>query len=166
MTATTATLFNLTAEWMTLVEAIEAADGALTEETEAALRQLTDALADKVDGYGQVIHTLDLQITGYEDRIKAFQTAIRARRRTIDRLDERLIEAMQRMGTRKLAGDLYTAALRESQAVRVEDEAAIPSAFWRQPPPEIDRAAIHKELRTGGIVPGASLEVRPFVMLR
>lgn len=153
------TLFHLSAEWLELVVALEEADGELTPELAALWDRLTAELGNKVDSIGYVLKSMELQATGHRDRAEYHEKAARARDQAKDRLKNYLAQIMQAMGVRKLAGEDFTGYLRSTDVVTIEAEGEIPEMFWRVKR-DIDRAAIGKELKTGGAVPGAALQTR------
>lgn len=159
-------LFTLAVEWQALVDRIEAAGGELVADTEAEFRRLADAIAAKVDAYGALLDTLELQAGGLQDRIAVLQGKLRARVRTGERLRERLVDVMRRMDVRKLEGEEYAARLGESDAVVVEEEGRVPANFWRPVPAILDIAGIKRALKAGQAVPGARLEERTWVAIK
>ena len=71
--------------------------------------------------------------------------------------DEELTEEQQH-GLRKISGNVYTASVRESQAVAIEDQAAIPAEFWKvKEERSVDKVMVKNHIKAGQVVPGCSL---------
>lgn len=63
--------------------------------------------------------------------------------------------------------DLFRLSWRESKAVQVTDEKAVPELYWREKiVREIDKKAISEDIKTGATIPGAVLEVRQNLQLK
>lgn len=76
---------------------------------------------------------------------------IKRRRSLIER-------AMLTADMKKIERPEYTLSIRNGvPQLNVYDEAAIPPAFFKQPPPVLDKAAIKKALSDGESITGASL---------
>lgn len=158
-TASRKTLFQLSTEWVALIAALEDAAGELTPEIQAAWDGLMADLGQSVDRYGHVLKSLEVQAVAHRDRAEYHERAARARDQAKGRLKDRLCQVMQTMGVRKLPGEDFTGYLRSTDIVTIETEQEIPEMFWRVKR-ELDRVAIGKELKTGGAVPGATLQTR------
>jgi hypothetical protein len=100
---------------------------------------------------------------------EALQTGLRARlddmKSRLARLEERgakkrqsALDAMSEVGLDKIEECDFTASTRTgSPGLVVIAEQNIPPAFWLPQPPELDRQALLKELKSGKEVPGAAL---------
>ena len=167
----TVSAFQLAEEWLQLTEAVEAAGGELTEETEAEFRRLVDAFGTKVDAYGAVFQTYGLAVAGLDDRIAALAKQRAARLRLAERVKGRLLEAMVLAGAMRWQGDTYGARRGSSSAVVFDEERGEPDP-WDVPPefvdpqaPKISKARIKRALEDGRTVEGWAIEPRPWVAL-
>jgi hypothetical protein len=148
-----------------ILEAIEQLDVEnITEERKLELStDLISALAgtrSKVDNVSQVIGMFE----GLEASAAAEIERLKKRAATFARQRQRLIDyvlaTMEASKLPKLEGNTSTLALRKNPpAVRIEDETAIPRAYFRfpVPPPVVDKAAIARDLKALREVPGARL---------
>lgn len=162
---TTKTLFQLSEEWQQMVAALEDAGGELTPELQAEWDRLTGALGDKVDAYGHLLRTLDLQSMAHKERAEYHAQAARVRQSAISNLKDRLAFTLQSLGKRKITGMDFTAYLRASEAVAVTNEADVPQSFWRIKR-DIDRRSLLDALNRGETVPGAEIETRVSAYVR
>jgi len=65
---------------------------------------------------------------------------------------------MERADIKKINEPDFTASLRQvAPGLVVLDERAIPEPFWKPQPPKLDRSALIAALKSGEMVPGASL---------
>ena len=65
---------------------------------------------------------------------------------------------MQQHGVRKISGKVYTASVRESQAVAIENQAVIPAEFWKiKEERSVDKVMVKNSIKAGIEVPGCSL---------
>lgn len=67
---------------------------------------------------------------------------------------------------KKMKDAEYEITFRKSQAVKVLDEAAIPSGYWIPQPAKMDKAAIRDALKHNNDVPGAELVTRQNIQIK
>lgn len=137
------TLMDLTGQFLDLHRAMCAvADMDLSEEDRAQcdgllLAQLDatgDGLAQKVDGYGDVLRVLAAEEEAYTADLKLMTAKRDARRNGAKRLKDRLTQAMDLLGAESLAGQRYKLALQNNPpAVREVDEQAALEHGWAEP---------------------------------
>jgi hypothetical protein len=148
-----------------IIEAIEQLDAEnITEERKLELStDLISALAgtrQKVDNVNSVIgmyEGLEASAAAEIERLKK-RTATFARQRT--RLQDYVIATMEASKLPKLEGNTSTLALRKNPpSVRIEDETAVPRAYFRfpLPPPVVDKASIASDLKRGVEIAGVRL---------
>lgn len=127
-----------------------------------------DLTLDTIEGQTDFLEMLDRLMAdiGNDEMMIAGITARQddlAQRKT--RLSERikrrrlLIErAMLMADMKKIERPEYTLSIRNGvPQLNVYDEAAIPPAFFKQPPPVLDKVAIKKALSDGESITGASM---------
>jgi hypothetical protein len=115
----------------------------LHEAVDAALSRLAE-----IDAYIASLISRIEDMRARKDRFAAQADAIRAA----------LVAAMEAAGLKRLERDVATVSLRPSPPrVVITSEADVPSAFWTEPRPVLDRKAIADALKAGQSVPGAEL---------
>ena len=104
--ATQSTLFEIVGDFQRLYEiATDGTDPQLLEDT---LEALTMDLTDKSAGYVAVINQLDMEAAKADELAKAFAEKRDARKNAIKRMKERLIMAMDALGTKELPAGNFT----------------------------------------------------------
>lgn len=112
------------------------------------------------------IATLDAEAAA----IKAVEDARKAERQRIEKQAERLRNYLAHhcsvTGIVPKAADIAL-SIRKSTAVKISNEEALPSDFWRETiKREPDKTAISKAIKDGFSVPGAELENRTSITIR
>lgn len=102
------------------------------------------------------------ELDAYSDGLKLHMESMRARAQRFEAQGEKIraaiVAAMETAGVKKIERDIATVSLRSSPPrVVVTSEADVPSAFWKEPAPVLDRKAIADALKSNTPVPGAQL---------
>jgi uncharacterized protein (UPF0147 family) len=92
---------------------------------------------------GRALVHLEAHVTYAENKAKA--------------LREALLNLIVETGAPAFSIGTHTISTSETRRVHITDQAAIPAALMRQPPPEPDTKAIRSLLASGADVPGAVL---------
>lgn len=145
------TLYKLTAEYAQLLEMAEDPD--TSPETLAdTLEALSGEIEAKADGYGMVIRELSAD----SDKLKSEITRLKERKDAIDnnikRMKENLQAAMIATDRRKFKTTLFSFNIQKNPASVVMDEPYIeniPEEYLKFKEPEIDRAALKRDLQAG-----------------
>lgn len=153
----------------------------LKTETHAArslllsIRDIVDgdegATFDAIEGETDLFEALQsalvrlAELDAYAEGIKAHIEAMKARAARFDAQAEKIraaiTSAMEEVGLKKIERDIATVSLRASPPkVVITSEADIPSSFWKEPPPVLDKKAILEALKGNQHVPGAELSNR------
>lgn len=164
------TLYDLTgiaADLATLLDAPEL-DADSRAKAEAMQAELLNCLIPaKVESYCHVIAQLKGESEMYAAEAKRLTDRARARGNDADRLKDRLREALALAACDKLKAGVWTVALQNAPpSVEVKDEAAIPKDFWKQPAPQLDRAAVLDALKAGTAVAGCELHQSKHLRIR
>lgn len=137
------TLYELTGQYMDLMEMAEEAD--------------PDVLRDTLEGQ---VDTIDAEISRLQSKKKTVKNSI-------DSIKSNLERSMIQTGKKKIKTDLFSFGIQKNPpTVRVKDESKIPGYFWKQKAPELDRAALKNYLKENGateyaeLVQGESLRIR------
>lgn len=144
-----------------LLQYLGAAEAELTPEAEAELLRLEDNLQHKVDDYAGFIR----QIEGFASDCKEESQRLGQRsgmwERKASYLRQRLLEALQRLGTDKLATAKNTVSvcLNSKAPLTISNVNAVPDTFLRvkvETSPDLE--AIREHLEAGNVLSFASLE--------
>lgn len=160
------TLYELTGQYLALMEMAEAGEVSPEELTEAA-KNIEGAIEDKADNIARILAQLKANaegITAEIERLKARKDAIS---RNADSLKEYLQNTMLITGKTKFKTNLFSFNIQKNPAsVVIDDESAIPEEYWIQQAPKLDKAAIKEALGTGEIFDFAHLEQKQSLRIR
>lgn len=103
-------------------------------------------------------HEDEILIAGLDAKIKELQTRKGRMEKSIETRRNVILMAMERSGLATIKSPLGTLSVRPTprQAI-VTDEAQIPARFFKQQDPKLDRSELASCLRSGEIIPGATL---------
>ena len=141
---------------------LSVADEDLTDEQKALFNEYADELAeqeeDKIDGFVFFIRAQQARADYLKDEAKRLTIAARNIEAKLGRLKEHYRHIMQAHGLKKVSGKVYSASIRATPIVLVEQEQLVPKDFWRiKTEQTIDKAAVRDALKAGTVVPGCSL---------
>lgn len=159
------TLYNISADFLRIVEALQENDGELTPEIEEALLVNDQNFIAKTENYIEAIAMMEAYEQLAAEREKEFQTKKRKAANAKRRLKERLQYAMELMGRDKVEIGLHKLSLRESQSVNITDEARIP-AYYIKVETKINKDSIRRDLKAGIAVEGAELLTTKSIQIR
>lgn len=164
-----ATLYELAADLRDLYEALDEC------ETEDQVNELMDAaitagdnLKDKADGYVRFMRSLQADAETLDAEIKRLQQRKKRREDAVERLKERMLDAMKLAGLEKIETPLGKWSRRMAPwSVTITDPEDVPEMYLIPQPPTIDRKAILRDFKaTGEVLPGCDYQQREYVMLR
>lgn len=137
-----------------LIAELNSDDAALVHdmtEGETGLMEAIDAALDEIDGADVVIEGCKAKIAQLKERADAAE-------RRQERVRTLLEQAMLVAGLDTVKRPCATLSVsRRAPKPIYTDESAIPTRFWKQPDPVLDRAAINAAVKDGEAVPGVSL---------
>jgi hypothetical protein len=127
-----------------------------------------DALRDTLEGLSSLPEALAAVLRSYLDdltlaaalgmRIGDMQERLSRIELRADKKRELVTSVMERADIKKLAEPDFTASLRMvPPSVVVTDEGQIPIDYWKPQPPKLDRHGISAALKSGALIPGATL---------
>lgn len=166
MAKNTASLYELTDEYLTVLEMAEDPD-VDPEVFSDTLEGLGGEIEIKADGYAKVMKALESQAAG----IKAEEARLGARRKTleanVERMKRSLEQAMILTGKTKFKTELFSFGIQKNPAsVVIDDESKIPEEFWIPQDPKLDKAGIKEMLKTGEACDYAHLEQSESLRIR
>lgn len=152
------TLYELTDEYRQLLEMAEDPD---TDPD--VLRDTMEAIGGeieaKADGYAMVMKELEAQDAAIKtevDRLNNRRLAIANHLRTMKLT---LTNAMIETGKKKFKTTLFSFNIQKNPAsvvLETDDYSKIPAEYWKMRDPEIDKAALKKDLQAGKELPGVA----------
>lgn len=100
----------------------------------------------------------EILIAGLDAHIKQMQTRKGRMEKSVETRRNIILMAMEKAGLGTIKSPLGTLSVRPTpkQAV-VTDEALIPAKFWKSQDPKLDKGELASCLRSGEIIPGATL---------
>lgn len=100
----------------------------------------------------------EILIAGLDTHIKQMQTRKGRMEKSVETRRNVILMAMEKAGLSTIKSPLGTMSVKPTpkQAV-VTDEALIPARFWKPQDPKLDKGELASCLRSGEIIPGASL---------
>lgn len=159
------TLNDITRDALDIIDMIEASEGEITKEIEAAMAINADDFAAKADAYASVINELKALAAARAEQIKKLTSIKRSAENAAERMAQRLLDTMQLIGLSKQQTDSHVISIRtNAESVVVDDETALPDGAWvtRR---EVSKTLI-KQLMADGEVPGAHMERKQSLSIR
>ena len=154
------TLYEIVDGLEALFDALDSPDG-LDEDAAAMLdRYLEHELPAKVEGYCGVIANLEAHADGCKAQRQRFAEREKKAQHTVATMKRKLVEAMDRIGERRIQTEAFTVTTGDCPPrVVIDDEAALPPQMTEiRQTTHVDKKAIKALLRLGQDVPGARLE--------
>lgn len=123
-----------------------------TIEGETSLHEMIARLVDAIQSDAELVAGIKVRETDLSERKGRLKRGIERKRALIE-------QAMAIGELERLTLPEVTLSLgKKAQGVVIEDEAAIPSDYWRTPAPTLDTTALKDALKAGTAIPGASLD--------
>jgi predicted nucleic acid-binding Zn-ribbon protein len=149
-------LFQIQSELMSLFNAIEEAEGEITQEQSEQLTITRGELQQKGLNYVHYIKKLeqDLELAKvYEEQIKSWKNK---KTKMIERLKDALLDAVKIHGT--IETDIFKISTRKSESVEVNDEQIIPMYYFSSKLVKtLDKAKVKEDIKKGETIPGVEL---------
>lgn len=170
MTEHSSTLFEIGEDMRALLAIMDECDEELTPDVDAALdqwfKELSNGEAAKLDGYVNLIKTLEMEATAAIAEAEQYEMKARVRKNRVARLKDRVKEHLEATGRKKVeTATKRTIAIQANGGVipvkiaEGTDPASIPDEFAIVTrAPNLD--AIREKLKTGESLPFATLGER------
>jgi hypothetical protein len=123
-----------------------------TTEGETGLFEAIDRALDEIDECAAIVAGCAAQIEMYQAR----QAKFKARAERIRGLIEQALLVADLPSARLPRATLTVKAVAPKAVV--QDEAVIPSRFWKSPAPILDKAAINSAVKDGETIPGVGMD--------
>ena len=144
------------------MEAATALREALDQDDAELLRDAIEGETNLREMIQTTVLSLDEDMTlvdGLFDHIKSLQERLARLRRRVDYKRAAIEQAMTIAELKTLELPTMTATIRRLKpGLQILDEALIPSEFWKDKDPTLDRSALKKALDNGARIPGADLD--------
>lgn len=137
-------------------------DEELTEEQQAIMAEYLDELAqqeaDKIDGFVAFVRNALARANFQREEARRLNASAKAIENKIDRFKDYYRGVMQAHGVKKIQGKVYSASIRSTACVSVDNEALIPDEWWNvKTTREPAKAEILRALKRGEVIPGCSV---------
>jgi len=140
------------------------------EKCQAVLDELKNQSDDITKWYLEDRANRKARIDMLKSEIERISALVTREQKRVDRAENLIGRLFERIYEGKPINiGTFTVSYRKSEAVLIEDEASIPSEYMKLPEPPLpkpDKTAIKEVLKTGAIIPGASLEVRQNLQIK
>lgn len=158
------TLYELTGQYLELMEIADEADPDIFRDT---LEAIDGEIEIKAENYAKVIKNLEGQADALDKEIKRLQSKKKGINNNIESIKGNLERSMIATGKRKFKTLLFSFGIQKNPpTVSVLDEAAIPKQFWKHPEPILNKTALTAFLKENGpteyaqLTQGESLRIR------
>lgn len=152
------TLYSINEEYLNILAQIEENEGELTPELEQALAINEEQHEAKLEAYGHIIANYKAEAEACKAEAERLKKKADNALKAAERLKDTIRYFLQVTDRRKAAGGTFTFSLRDSEAVSVTDETAIPEEWWRvKTTREVNKADIKAALKGGAAIPGVEL---------
>ena len=142
------TLYELTGEYVELLEMMDSADPETLADT---LDAIGGEIEDKADGYAKVIREAEGDVKKIETEIERLIRKKQTINNNIKYMKERLQNAMEVTGKRKFKTPLFSFGIQKiPPSVMVTDMASVPEQFWIPQDPMLDKTALKNYLKVNG----------------
>lgn len=124
---------------------------------------IVDALLDDGENIMAAIwHEItenDMMICGIDNHLSIMQDRKQRCKNRIEKLRAAMLFFLQRSNQKSFKHDLFTASLKETpDNLVIDDEAAIPSEYFKVGEPKLDKKELKDSLKQGEAIEGARLE--------
>lgn len=161
------TIYNIQNEYKSIVEALIDNGGELTDELNTAIQITQSELYKKTESYSYIIKEIDGEIDVIKEEIEKLQRFVDSREKTIKRIKEKILNAMQTFELEKVETPLIKISIRESEAVEVINEAQIPDLYFTEKTTKtLSKSMIKEAIKSGVNVEGAVLKTNKNLQIK
>lgn len=158
-----ATLYELTVAEKQLIELFE--DDEIDEQT---LNDTVEGLdiGGKLEAYCKVVREFEADAKRFKEESIYFANKAKGAENGVKKLKNSILNYMKTTNKTKAEAGLFTVSTRESKAVNIYNETAIPIEYSTPQPPKIDKASIRKALMNGEKITGAELQINKTIQIK
>lgn len=158
-------LYDIATEYRDLAEKILEQDGEIGEEDIERFDVLDENFFQKADNYAGLIKEVEAEIGCLAEAIERQEKRKKKRERLVEKLKDRLAQAMNVMGKDKVETLNACVSFRKSLKVEIVDEKEIPEEFFKAVY-TVNKSAIKDALKAGQAVAGAELKENKTIQIR
>ena len=158
------TLYELTGQYLALMEIAEEADPDVLRDT---LEGINGEFEDKADNCAKVIRNLEGNVEAIKAEIERLEKKKKGWENSIQSIKKDLERSMIITGKRKFKTLLFSFGIQKNTpSVNVKDASKVPAQFWKKQDPKLDRTSLKEFLKENGnteyaeLVQGESLRIR------
>ena len=152
-------IYKIETEYRELVSVLVENGGELTPELEQALQINQKDLCSKSESYAYAIKELEGEIDIIKSEIERLQALISKRDKSISRMKETVLKAMELYEIDKIETPMIKISVRESEAVEIINENQIEPIFKvEKVTTTISKSAIKEAIKSGISVAGAIIK--------
>lgn len=142
-----AVLYKLADDYNHVVDMADQLDDGTLRDTLDSIKEAFDVKAENI---AKVIKEVTGQAEMIDEEIKRLTQRKSAMKNNAKSMKLYLQEQMERVGTRKVQGELLTVAIQKNApSVRVINERSIPEEFFIPQPTKLDKKQLKSELKNG-----------------
>ena len=152
------TLYDINEEYLRLMQQVEENEGEMTPELEQALAINEENHSAKLESYAAIIANYNAEAEACKAESKRLKDKADRVVAHAQRLKDAIVHFLTVTDRRKVAAGTWSMSLRDTEAVSVTDEAAIPADYWREKVERsVDRMAVKAAIKGGTEIPGCTL---------
>ena len=150
------TLYELTGQYLELMEIADEADPEVLKDT---LEAITGEIEIKAENYAKVIKNLEGRAEILKKEIARLQDRKKGVESNIESIKKNLQNAMIAIDKKKIKTDLFSFSIAKNPpTVQVADETKVPEQFWKPQAPVLNKEELKAYLKTNGPTEYAYLE--------
>jgi uncharacterized protein (DUF1778 family) len=151
-------LYELTENYNNLLELLDNPE-VPEDMVKQGLESIEDNIKIKAENYAKIIKILDGEANTIDEEIKRLTNLKKTKNNNITRLKDSLFEGLQAVGIKTVKGTLFTISIQKNPAsVDVIDNSKIPTTYFIQQEPTLDKTLLLKDLKSGKEVEGAVIK--------
>ena len=151
------TLYNITEDYIELLNKIELAEGEISEEVNQQLEINEQQLQTKSIAYLSVIKTKDALTMQIDEEIKRLQALKKHNNNIMKQLKDRLLNAVNLFGAFEVGFTKFST--RKSESIIVDDVNSLPKEFKViKVTEQADKKAIKEHLKAGNDIKGCTIQ--------
>lgn len=161
-------LYQIENEYRVIAQQLMDADGELTPELEESLAINQEQLQLKSQGYAMVIREAISEQSIIMAEMERLQALYDKRGTLVEKLKERISQAMELYGISEIETPLLKINFRNSESVEVENFDLLPEEYKVIPEakPRADKKAIKEAIKSGINVPGAVIQANKNLQIK
>ncbi len=149
-------LYELTEQIQEVLNNIDYIDEQTFNDT---MESLQYDLHEKAEAYAKVIKTLDAEVDGVKKEILRLSDMKSTRENRIEYLKRNLEQAMILADDKKFKTDLFSFNVQNNApSLDIADDAKIPSEYYIEQEPKLDRKALLDAIKTGHEIEGVGIK--------